>query len=463
MKYLCCLLFLSVSLKAQLREVAETSLSLPSGVYEDLHVFPVEDHTLLVNFQDDFIAREKRVVVFFYNEQLQLLWTGAETIPRFYEPVGQMVSGRYLYHLSREKESKKLHLLSFHLDRMEVRSYDFESLTAIDQLGFTVFQDTPLIYGRFNNRPVIEMHRLEDKTVKVLSDVYTKNNELRGIYFNPVRDEIYVFYTPDMKCALKLSTYDMEGRLLYRKALGEKKKKIQQFNVEIGSGGEPYLMGTYNAYCASLAEGLFFTPLDLPEETVYKSLLSLPFYLDGLTSRQNRRLLTKKEKGKSTETRQKAFFQVYNSASGGFLTGLDFYQTLSPTAVSRIEGMVNPPLHSFRISQVMLTEWSTEGELVYGDTQKLESLDFFQPQARSAYLYHEEQFVPLMPSKKGIHYVLGDKLERFLPFPADSPWEMQDVEIITKDLKHVLVHGVAEPRTADSKYGQIYFIKKLAF
>jgi hypothetical protein len=463
MKYLCCFLFFSLPLSAQLREVAETSLTLPSGVYEDLHVFPVEENTLLINFQDDYIKREKRVVALFYNENLQLLWSRVESIPRFYEPVGQMVSGRYLYHLSREKDSKKLHLLSFHLDRMEVRAYDFESLTTMDQVGFTVFQEVPFIYGKYNNRPVIEMHQIQEKTVKVLSDVYTKNNELRGIYFNPIREEIYVFYTPDMKCALHLSTYDMDGRLLYRKALGEKKKKIQQFSVEIGAGGEPYLMGTYNTYCAPLVEGLFFSNLDFLDETVYKSLVSLPSYMQGLSSRQSRRLVSKKEKGKQSETRQKAFFQVYSASTGGFVTGLDFYQTLSTTPVSRVEGAVNVALNSFRISQVMVSEWRADGDLVYGESQKLESVDFYSPYARSGYLFHDEQFIPLIPTKRGIAYVYNNTVETFYPFGSDSPVFLEDVEIISKDLKHVLVHGVAESRKLEGSDTQVYFIKKLSF
>lgn len=463
MKYLCCLLIISFSLKAQLHVVAETSITLPSGIYEDLYVFPVEENTLLVNFQDDYIAREKRVVVLFYNENLQLLWSGAENIPRFYEPVGQMVSGRYLYHLSREKDSKKLHLLAFHLDRMEVSSYDFETLTAMDGIGFTVFQQKPLIYGRFNNRPVIEMHELKEKTVKVLSDVFLKNNELKGIYFNPVREEIFVFYTPDMKCALKFSAYDMEGRLLYRKDLGEKKKKIQDFRMEVGPDGVPYLLGTYNAYCAAMVEGVFFMNLDLPAEAVFRSLLSMPFYVESLPARQSKRLQSRKEQGKGKETRQKGFFQTFPSFPSGILSGVDFYLSTSGPSVKNLEGRLELPLSTYRINHLLLADWTLEGEVIYGEARKLESEEFSVAEARSAYVMHQEEFVPFLPTKRGLSYVVNDQIEQYLPFQNDDPWILKDIQVLSQDLKHVLVHGLADRKHGDFDQSQIYFLKKLSF
>ncbi|MCD8538577.1 MAG: hypothetical protein LRY55_01585 [Leadbetterella sp.] len=174
MKRLIFFFFLSLTAAAQLREVAGVSMALPEGVEEDIRVLPFNDDILLVNFQEDFLRRDQRVVVLKYNSNLELSWTGSATVPRFYETVSFVVSGQVLYYLTREKESKKLHLLAFDLEHETVTASDFESITALENPGFTVFDGKPLITGVYNLKPVVEMHNLTDKTAKVLPDIYTK-------------------------------------------------------------------------------------------------------------------------------------------------------------------------------------------------------------------------------------------------------------------------------------------------
>ncbi|ADQ16407.1 hypothetical protein Lbys_0645 [Leadbetterella byssophila DSM 17132] len=456
MKHLIPLLFLSLALHAQLREVAHNSILLPEGVQEDLDLIPYEEDVLLVNYQTDPYGRDRKISFYKFNGNLEVIWNPIAPLPRFYEPIGQVVSGRSLYHLSHDKGSKKFHLLDFDLFTHKVTAHSFESLTSLDKIGFSVFKGMPIVYGWYNDKPVIEIHDLEAKTGKVLPQVYQKNTELRGLFFNSMRDEIYVLTSSSTTCIVSLGTYDANGKLLYRKILGDKKHKLQDFDFTLGSDGTPYLAGTYNSYCAPLAEGFFFGSLEEPLH--FKSLISFSKYTENLPSRQVRRLEMKRDKGKKIDIRQKTLFRA-----NGFVSTLEFYQALSSSAQIQNYQGGSMTVSENKVNQLMVLEWDQDGNVVQEDVFKIESDPFIRFEPQSALLFTKDQFVPFLPYKRGLSYLIDGKKEFHLLFSPEEPWKVDDGDfsVQTLDFKSLLVYGVAESRPFEAGSQQIYFIKKL--
>lgn len=464
--------FLSLTATAQLREVAEVTIVLPDGINEDIHVVPVNDDIVLVNFQEDYLKREQRVVVVKYNSNLELTWTGNASTPRFYVPVSFVVSGQVLYYLVKEREGKKLHLVQFDLENETISASDFESITVLENIGFTVFNGKPLISGIYNLKPVVEMHNLKDKTAKVLPDIYNKNNELKGIFLNSYRDEIYVFSSLRNNCQMQVATYDEAGKLLFRRSLGDKKHRVKEFEVRLGPNGEPYVLGTYNSSCLDMAEGLVIGSLDLPQSIRFHSIAGLPGYRASLSDKRRRKLQLRKERGKSGEIRQKAIFHVPVSGLNGFLLATEFYNTQSTSrAVSQVEfsEATGKTLHlsEFKVWRILLAELDTEGNVTYDRLYKLEGDGFRRLSPQSAFLFKNEEFYAFLPSGNKLIYTGADKVESYPLFNTGDAIRVTDTEasLFNLNSNSFIAHGVAElrPVAPEGTSRQFYFIKKLRF
>lgn len=464
--------FVSFAAAAQLREVAEISIMLPEGIEEDIEVIPVNEDILLVNFQEDFLRRDQRVVLLKYNSNLVLTWTATAPVPRFYVPVSFVVNGHILYYLVKEREGKKLHLLQFDLENETIGGSDFESITMLENIGFTVFNGKPLISGIYNLKPVVEMHNLKEKTAKVLPDIYNKNNELKGIFINPYRDELYVFSSLRNNCQMHVATYDENGKLLFRRSIGDKKHRVRQLEVRLGSDGEPFVLGTYNSACLDMTEGLFAGSIDMPQNIRYHSVAGLPGYRASLSDKKRRRLQLRKERGKSGEVRQRAIFHVPVSGLNGSLLATEFYNMQSATRSSspvEISGPSGRTLYfsEYKVWRILLAELDSEGNVTYDRLFKLEGDVFRRLLPQSAFLFKNEEFYAFLPLGNRLIYAGAEKTEYHTLFTPGEGMRVTDTNasLFNLNINSFIAHGVAEIRALvpDGVSQQIYFIKKLEF
>ncbi len=465
-------LFLSYTATAQLREVAEVSIVLPEGINEDIEVIPVNEDIVLVNFQEDFLKREQRVAVLKYNSRLELIWAGSAPVPRFYLPVSFVVSGQTLYYLAKEREGKKMHLLQFDLENETTGASDFETITQLENIGFTVFNGRPLISGIYNLKPVVEMHNLTDKTARVLPDIYNRNNELKGIFINPYRDELYVFSSLRQNCQMQVATYDENGKFLFRRSLGDRKHRIRQIDVRFGTDGEPFVMGSYNSACLDMAEGLFTVSLDLPAGIRYHGIASLPGYKASLSDKKRRRLQLRKERGKSAAVRQRAIFHVPVTGLNGFLLATEFYNLQSPGRTLPQPEFADPtgkiiPFTEHKIWRVLLAELDTEGNVTHDRLYKLEGDAFHGLQPQSAFLFKDEAFYAFLPLGNRLIYAGPEKPEYHQLFASGDAFRMTDTEarLFNLNINSFIAHGTTEMRPAapEGASRQVYFIKKFEF
>lgn len=464
---------ISFSSSAQLREVAEVSFILPDGINEDIQVVPVNEDIALVNFQEDFFKREQKVVLLRYNSNLQLTWTGSAPLPRFFIPVSFVVSGQSVYYLAREREGKKFHLLQFDLESETVTASDFESITPLENIGFTVFNGRPLISGTYNLKPVVEMHNLADKTAKVLPDIYNKNNELRGIFINAYRDELYVFSSIRQNCQMQVATYDESGKLLSRRSMGDKKHRIRQLEVRTGSDGEPFVLGTYNSACLDMTEGLFAGSLDQPQGIRYHSVAALPGYRASLSDKKRRKLQLKKERGRSSgEVRQKAMFHVPVSGLNGFLLATEFYNTQAASTRSLPVDMADAGgktlnFSEYKVWRILLAELDPAGNVTYDRLYKMEGEVFRGLHTQSAFLFKNDEFYTFLPLRNRLIYAGADKPEYHTLLTPAEGFRISDTDasLFNLNINSFIAHGVADirPVGVDAASRQIYFIKKYAF
>ncbi len=458
-------LCLSTAASAQLREVAEVTFVLPEGISEDIEVMAVNEDILLVNFQEDYTKRENQVVVVRYNTQLEVTWAATAPVPRLFEPVSFQVSGQVLYYLLKEREGRKMHLLQFDFGNENVTAADFESITALEDIGFSLFNGQPLLYGLYNLKPVVEMHNLREKTAKVLPDIYNKNNELKEIFINPYRDEIYVFSSLRQNCEMQVATYDVDGKLLFRQSLGDKKHRIRRVEVRLGAGGEPFVMGTYNSACLDMTEGLFAGSLDLPRQIKYHSIARLPGYKASLTEKRRRRLQLRRERGKSDAVRQRAIFHVPVFGANGFLLATEFYNMQSTSSSS---GQFSPGRASqfseYKTWRVLVAEMDMEGNVLYDRLYKLEGDPFLGLNPQAAFLFKGEEFYTFLPLGNRLIYAGPGKSEYHPIFSQVEGFRFANTEarLFNMGMNTFIAHGFTEMRALvpEAPAQQIYFIKK---
>jgi hypothetical protein len=299
---------------SQLVESVDVEIPLDENLIDDFSVVSLDTNgVLLIHFQTSILGKKGRLDFIKYDKDLRSQW--ANTIdpgPTFYL-VKYFKGEDYLFCLLQENDSKKIKIVKIDLDRGDAITTESTMLTDMNVEFFAAIETKVVILGVYNDRPVAELHRLFDQTSKVLPQIHSNFLKVLSLEVNESEKQIYLMLKDEKKCQFKLSVFDIDGKMLFMKDLGDKKHVILNSKILKIAKNTYFLAGNFADNCSEFSSGFYVTPLNRTEDIQFFKFSELQnFYTYLSPKRQEKvkgRLQSKKLKGRDPKIRHRLNLQ----------------------------------------------------------------------------------------------------------------------------------------------------------
>ena len=299
---------------AQLIESKEVEIAMNHSIFEDFTVIPLDSNgVIIVNEQEGIFNKKGKITITKYDKNLKPAWYNIFEPGQFFELEKYYLSPDGFYCLLKDKNSEKIKILKIDLEKGDLIFIETELLTDIQVDLFAGFQSKVLIGGEYNNRPVVELHRLFDRSAKVLPGIYTNHLELQSIQVNESASEFYLMLQETKKCEFKILTFDIDGKKTREINLNDKGKKILNANILKINDQNQFLAGSFSENCGDLALGFYYFPVNNPEKRQFIKFSDFENFYSYLPEKKQEKLKKRKElkarKGKELKIRYKLNLQ----------------------------------------------------------------------------------------------------------------------------------------------------------
>jgi hypothetical protein len=307
-------LALASSVSAQLVEAVDVEIRLDSDLEDDFSVVSLDTNGVLVmNFQLSIFGKKGKLHFTKYDKDLKSQWFNIIDPGATFKMVKYFKSDSYLYCLLRESDSQKIKIVKIDLERGDAITTETRMLTDMDVEFFAAVETKVIIVGSYNDRPVAELHRLFDQTSKVLPQIHSNFIKVLSLEVNEQSKEIYLMLKDEKRCQFKFTAFDIDGKMLYMKDIGDKKHVILNSKLLKVAGSTYFLAGNYAENCSDFSSGFYVTPLKRLDDIQYFKFSELQnFYTYLSPKRQEKiegRLQTKRMKGRDPKIRHRLNLQ----------------------------------------------------------------------------------------------------------------------------------------------------------
>jgi len=308
------ILFWSIASYAQLEQNAEVKMLISSDISEEFEVINLPDKSLLVlNTQTSFYGRNTKIILNKFDSNLKLLWKTEFEPGKLFVFHKFFENQTHFYALFKEIDKTNVKILKIDLERGDGVMVEAKMLTLMDIDFFAAIENKVVIAGKYNDRPIVELLRLFDKSSRVLPYVYSNHTKIITLEVNKLTDEIYIMMRDERKCKFYFLAYDYEGKLLKNNSVGEKNKVILSGNVLTMPNGVLMLAGSYSENCSNYSSGFYLMPLLKPDKINYYDFNTLQNFLAYLPEKRQakikNRISEKKIKGKELKLRYRINLQ----------------------------------------------------------------------------------------------------------------------------------------------------------
>ncbi|MCP9767684.1 hypothetical protein EGI22_07150 [Lacihabitans sp. LS3-19] len=299
---------------AQLVETVDVEIPLRNDVDDDFSVISLDTNgVLVINSQSNFFGRKGKLIYSKFDNNLQKIWINTIDPGISFSLIKYFQSKNYLYCLLRESDTRKVKIVKLDLEKGDAVITETKMLTDMDVEFFAAIDTKVIILGKYNDKPVAELHRLFDLSAKVLPQIYSNHIKVLSLEINENSKEIYLMLKDDKKCQFKFTVFDEEGKLLYMKDLGDKRHVVQNSKVLKLPDNKYFLAGNFAENCSEYSSGFYFTPVEDFEDIQYFKFSELQNYYSYLSAKKQekiqKRLSLKREKGKDPKIRQRLNLQ----------------------------------------------------------------------------------------------------------------------------------------------------------
>lgn len=300
-------MFLGYWAQAQLIEKKELEFEVSASLStDDLNLIPLDTLGFLVlNNQDDFMGRNTQIKLFKYNTELEKSWELTNKIADDFKLYKYYTNREFIYLLFISKDDKKFNVIKVEIASGEYSVYESEFLTKMSIDFFAEIDNRYLITGEYNDKPVAELHKVFDKSAKVLPQVFSKNVKINALEID--QNLIYLMLKEDISCQFSMMVFNSDGKLQYTKKLGDKKKMILNAKILKNTGANTLLVGNYSDYCTDFSSGFYISDLRDSTQIKYYAFADLKNNLSHLSKKRQayiqKRTNLKKLKGKSINRR----------------------------------------------------------------------------------------------------------------------------------------------------------------
>ncbi len=314
--YIVVFLFLfvaQISMEAQIEQPFRYEIKY-EWQYENHLVISNEERGLtLVRTDRDNTGRDYPVKFTHLNNKLEEVWKDS------IEVEGRMFLRGY--HHQKDKlfvmfqdypVRKRINVLSLDYNTQKVTSHETSQIAELDLQEFEVIQNTAILGGYFEQRPVVFAYDLEKNTVKAVQGVYKNDSRLLEVRINKDSVTFNVLVAEmneERDQTIIVSTYDYEGNPVRGYELETKKdySLIDGVSSSINEVSQ-VIVGNYGYKSNTLPSGIYINYINRQgEQTMnYLNYADLDRFLDY--QGKNR---AEKAKVKATEIKEKGREQRY--------------------------------------------------------------------------------------------------------------------------------------------------------
>lgn len=220
----------------------------------------------------------------------------------------QILSSRYydngtLYFLfsRNEPKNKNLELISFDASDGGARSVVIKNFIPIDFFDFKVANNSVLIGGYFNARPIVIMYDLLDGVPVLLPGLFGNRMELIQLLINVDQTFEITLSARDINkvATIYINTYDVLGGLINSTKLETEQNKDLLFGMPVKLSSRNRLVaGVYGRFFSEYSKGLFVTNIDKDDQQSikYYSYGELKNFFNFLTERREQRVRNRIER-----------------------------------------------------------------------------------------------------------------------------------------------------------------------
>ena len=376
-------------LYGQLVESVDLEIPLDHDIEDDFSVISLDTNgVLVINSQASFFGKKNKLNFSKYDKNLKNNWINTIDPGFNYELVKYYKSDDYFFCLLKETNGQKIKIVKIDILRGDAITTESNMLTDMEVDYFAAIDSKVIILGTYNDRPVAELHRLFDQTAKVLPQLHANNLKVLSLEVNENAKEIYLMIKDEKKCQFKFTAFDIEGKLLFMKDLGDKKHVILNSKVLKIANSSYFLAGNFAENCSDFSSGFYVSPLSNFDDIQYFKFSDLQNFYSYLSPKRQEkiegRIKLKKMKGKDPKIRHRLNLQQpYVFDNQVLLVGEVYYPEYKNSMTFSKNGLIHlgenyrtiREFNNYKYSQSLFCTFDFEGKKTWDYSIDLKNIE----------------------------------------------------------------------------------------
>jgi hypothetical protein len=380
-------LLLSLSVSAQLTQGKRIEFERRNDIDEENILIPLQENGVLLLQSKIEILHKKFTLNFYkYDSTLTKTWETTFIADANFDLLKTFQNKQFLYVLFKKIDKIELGILRLDFETGDKSYVEGNLLTNMDIEHFVVLQSKAFIGGKYNDRPVVVMFSLFDKTSKVLPEIHNNDLIINELGIDEHEKNLYIMLKNERNCQFILKKYSYEGKVIKSLAMGN--KQLAPISGEILNIDQknPILMGNYAEGCSDYAIGFYLQHLTDDSKIQYINFADLHNFFSYMNAKREgkikEKIKQKKQKGKDIKLRYRLLLHDIIQTNEGWLMVAEVFY---PEYKSPINNMGwsslqnyrigNDIYNNFRYSHAIICGFDKNGKLLWDNSISLKDIE----------------------------------------------------------------------------------------
>ena len=259
-----------------------------------------EQGVTLIQTDISALSKEYPVMIKHLNKELELVWSDTFKIERKFSFRGYHYLKNSTYLLFQNSQLlNKVRLFQLDHGKQEIKDFEVTEIVDLEVQEFEVIQNTAIVGGYYEERPVVFAYDMEKEALKTLAGVYQNDSELLEVKVNKdsVTFNVLASKLDEKKDrTIIVNTYDYEGNLVRDYTLNTSidYDLIGAVSSSINDISQ-VIVGHYGYKSSSIPSGIFVNYVNRTgEQTMtYHNYGLLPSFFDFMGDKRANKLRSK--------------------------------------------------------------------------------------------------------------------------------------------------------------------------
>jgi len=371
--------------QAQVEENLRLEIPLNDLIDQQFDVYPLDtDGVLLVNARSDLYGRYNSLQYSKMDTVFRMIWSRQFTPPEEFALQKTWKNDQSLWQIYRKIDTQELLFLQLNLKTGDIIFTEAKLLTRMDIDFFRVLGNKAFISGMYNDRPVVEMIQLFDKSAKVLPDLYANYFRINTIEVDEVDQLVHVLVRDEKKCVFYLKSCDYEGKLVINRTIGETRKIPITGKLLSLPDNRRVLVGNFAESCSNYSVGFYIHDL-IQDKTQFIDFTQLSNFFSYLPEKRQERIKSRLENKKSrgVEVKIRHRILVHDIVKKGnewvLIAEIYYPEYKSPTNATgsyvQVYRIGREYFNNFKYSHTILCGFDEQGRLKWNNSFPLNNLE----------------------------------------------------------------------------------------